>query len=111
MLSTTAPSLGGRDCGGFICHSAFSDVPHDATTYDFGSGFRGGYNVPMLVTTPGCEARQCSFDLDACPDASRVVGACGVAACFDVCPSASECCHPYSNGCFAGSDVDLTFCP
>jgi len=74
-------------------------------------GFGSTYNVPMRVTTPDCEAQQCSFDLDECSGASRVVGACGVAGCRDVCPSASGCCHMYSNGCPFAGDVDLMFCP
>jgi Thaumatin family len=99
------------DCGGFVCQSALGDAPRDATTYDFGIGFATSYNLPMQVTTAGCEDQQCSFDLAACPDSSRVAGACGVAACSDVCPAASGCCHPTSNGCSTHNDVDLTFCP
>jgi hypothetical protein len=100
------------DCGGFTCQGPFGHVSGDATTFQFSDGewgFRGFYNVPMRVTSPGCEARQCSFELDACPDASRVVGACGVAACRDVCASAPECCR--SSSCAVGADVDITFCP
>jgi hypothetical protein len=99
------------DCGGFVCQLSVGAAPNDATLFDTQFGFHTHYNVPMRVTRPGCETRQCSFDLDACPDASRVVGACGIAGCTDVCPSASECCHMYANGCLLGSDIELTFCP
>jgi hypothetical protein len=99
------------DCGGFIC-SGSGNAARDATTLQFSDGewgYLGGYNVPMLLTSPGCEARQCSFDLDACPAASRVVGACGLTACLDVCASAPECCG--LTGCGVGADVEITFCP
>jgi hypothetical protein len=99
------------DCGGFVCPIGVNNTPNDATTYNSQFGFHRHYNVPMRVTKSGCEARQCSFDLDECSDASRVVGACGVASCSDVCPSASECCHMYANGCLLAGDIDLTFCP
>jgi hypothetical protein len=99
------------DCGAFACPIDFGGTPRDATIYDFGHGFDTGYNVPMRVTTPGCDTKECSFDLAECPEASRVAGACGVAGCSAMCPSTSACCHPYSNGCSSGSDVDLTFCP
>jgi hypothetical protein len=100
------------DCGGFVCPIlVVGPAPRDATMYDSQAGFHSTYNLPMRVTKPGCEARQCSFDLDACAGASRVVGACGVAGCTDVCPSASGCCHTYSDGCLLAADVDLTFCP
>ena len=99
------------DCGGFVCPIVVNQTPNDATTYRSMSGFGAQYNVPMRVTTPGCEAQQCSFNLDECSDASRVVGACGIAGCREVCPSASACCHMYSNGCYFSGDINLTFCP
>jgi hypothetical protein len=106
------------DCGGFVCwaptHAPLHQFPSNATIYDFEVGFvAGGYNVPIDVETPGCPSHECALDLSTCPAASRVTGACGVVGCDTLCGSASSstCCHPYSNGCFQGGDIDFTFCP
>jgi hypothetical protein len=97
------------DCGQFVC--ATWKQPPDATVYDTWYGFAGGYNVPMAVETPGCDARDCRFELGECEEGARKEGACGVAACTAICPSSSPCCHEYSNGCSMGADIDITFCP
>lgn len=98
------------DCGGFTCFHG--ETPGDATTYDFFKrAFLGAYNVPLRKRAPGCDALECRFDLDGCADASRVAGACGVAACTNVCPSASGCCDMFADVCLLGGEVDFTFCP
>jgi len=49
--------------------------------------------------------------LGGCAPGRRTEGACGVAACRGICPSASSCCHEFSDGCFQGGTVEITFCP
>lgn len=103
------------DCGGFMCSGGISGLieePRDATVYDLGYGFLHDYNVGMSVRTAGCDDKECQYDLGQCPESALTVTACGNAACTGVCPSsASSCCHEFSDGCFGGADITITFCP
>lgn len=98
------------DCGAAICPTVVNQLPFDATLYDFEYGFRSGYNLPMSVDGTCCGVRECSSDLNSCPVDSRVFGETGVVACKAFCPNGGACCH-YSNGCYGGGDVTVTFCP
>jgi Thaumatin family len=99
------------DCGGAICPTVVNQLPLDATLYGFEYGYESGFNLPMSIDSACCGVRSCSSDLNDCPSGSRVQGAAGVVACKAFCPDGGACCHTYSNGCYGGGDVVVTFCP
>jgi hypothetical protein len=110
------------DCGRFICAHAVDNFPANATIFDLGRGFLGGYNLGLRVDGVTCGKHECITDLGTCGAASAVVDSCGGAiACRDACSEAApECCRQSRSRCNAEqtdhdpdgtNDLVLTFCP